>query len=175
MEHDAVPLTPTRVVAERVFELRKERRLTAAQLADRMTKVGIPWKRGVVAKLEKGYREDVSVAELLALAVVLEVAPVHLLVPLENSQPYEVTPGRVEPAHEVRSFVIGNVPLEGIDPRRFYSQVPADEWELVAASREGDEAGQMRALREEMQRLRDELGGKLRALEHPQGPGASDG
>jgi|SRR5215218_8950252 transcriptional regulator with XRE-family HTH domain len=157
MAHDQDALDPTRAVAARVRELREKRRLTAAQLAAAMTGAGIKWDRSTVAKLETGRRENVSVAELLALAAVLEVAPVHLLIPLEDDQPYEVTPGRVEPARRVRAWVSGGSPLAGIDPRAYWSEVPKEEWELVAPSREGDEAGQVRALREEMRRLRKEL------------------
>jgi transcriptional regulator with XRE-family HTH domain len=167
MEHDA--WTPTDTIARRVREVREERHLTAAQLAERLTAVGVAWDRNTVTKLETGRRANVSVAELLALAVVLEVAPMHLLVPLKDEQPYAVTPGRVEAARWVRSFVRGSAPLDGIDPRRFYSQVPAGEWEFSEAFREGDEDGQVRALREEMQRLREEM------QAHRRGPWASDG
>ena len=42
------------------------------------------WTRIVVTKLETGRRQSVSVEELLALAYVLNVAPVHLLVPWDD-------------------------------------------------------------------------------------------
>ena len=107
MEHTDEPMTPTRTVALRVRELREKRRLTAAQLAEQMTQVGVAWDRGVVTKLETGRRENVSVAELLALAYVLKVAPVHLLVPLDDEQPYRVTPTVTAPAPVVRGWVRG--------------------------------------------------------------------
>ncbi len=146
MEHDERALAPTRALAARVRELREKRRLTAAQLAAAMTRAGIKWDRSTVAKLETGRRENVSVAELLALAYVLEVAPVHLLVPLDDDQLYQVTPGRVEPARSVRRWVRGAVPLDGTDPRAFWSEVPADEWDWYEAMRQTGEAGEVQTL-----------------------------
>jgi transcriptional regulator with XRE-family HTH domain len=128
MEQDDVPLSPTRVVAKRVREVRERRRMTAAQLAEQMTRVGVPWKRGVVAKLESGLRGAVSVEELLALAYVLDVAPVHLLVPFEDEQPYQVTPTKVEQVGFVRDWIRGDWYLEGTDMRNFFSELPAHEF-----------------------------------------------
>jgi transcriptional regulator with XRE-family HTH domain len=126
MENEEGPRTPTETVARRMRKLRKARGLTAAQLAERMAKVGVPWKSGVVAKLEKGYREDVSVAELLALAYVLDVAPVHLLIPTEEVA-YQVTPGTVVGSGQARAWVRGFAGLPDTDPRFLYAEVPAHE------------------------------------------------
>jgi transcriptional regulator with XRE-family HTH domain len=129
MEQDATPLSPTQVVAKRVREVRQKRGLTAAQLAEQMARVGVPWKRGVVAKLESGLREAVSVEELLALAYVLDVAPVHLLVPFDDdAQPYQVTPTQVEKAGFVRDWIRGDWYLDGTDVRNFFSELPPHEF-----------------------------------------------
>ena len=129
MEQDATPLSPTQVVAKRVREVRQKRGLTAAQLAEQMARVGVPWKRGVVAKLESGLREAVSVEELLALAYVLDVAPVHLLVPFDDdAQPYQVTPTRDDPAGFVRDWIRGDWYLDGTDVRNFFSELPEHEF-----------------------------------------------
>jgi transcriptional regulator with XRE-family HTH domain len=69
----------TAVVAARVKQLRKAQGLSAAALAERMSKAGVPWQREVVANLEAGRRASVSVTELLGLSVVLSVPPVTLL------------------------------------------------------------------------------------------------
>lgn len=114
--------TPTGVVAKRVRELRRRREWSAERLAEELTKLGIEWNRGVVTKLETGRRESVSVAELLALALALDVAPVNLLVSLDD-QPYQVTPNRVAGADQVRSWVRGQVPLPGVDMRTFLAEV----------------------------------------------------
>jgi transcriptional regulator with XRE-family HTH domain len=128
MEQDATPLSPTQVVAKRVREVRQKRSLTAAQLAEQMTRVGVPWKRGVVAKLESGLREAVSVEELLALAYVLDVAPVHLLVPFDDKTPYRATPTQVEPAGAIRDWVRGAWYIDGVDVRGFFSELPDHEF-----------------------------------------------
>src|SRR4051794_35558476 len=86
------PMPPTRVIALRMRELRTKRGWSAQELADQMVKVGIPWQRPVVANLETGRRRTVSVEELLALAYVFNVAPIHLLVPLRNDIAYRLTP-----------------------------------------------------------------------------------
>lgn len=62
------PLTPTRVVAERVRELRKRHGWTAEQLGEEMTRTGIKWDRYAVANLERGRRQSLTVDELAALA-----------------------------------------------------------------------------------------------------------
>ena len=135
MERDA--WTPTGTIAKRVREVREKRRLTAAQLAERMTKVGIAWDRNTVTKLETGRRANVSVAELLALAAVLDVAPVWLLVPANDDQPYQATPTQTEPAGVVRNWIRGDRPLPGTDWRLYVAEGPSewgyylspDEWE----------------------------------------------
>jgi transcriptional regulator with XRE-family HTH domain len=133
MEHDQGPPAPTRAVAQRVREVRERRRMTAARLAEEMTRVGVPWDRGTVAKLETGRRENVSVVELLALAAVLDVAPVHLLVPPDHvEQPYQVTPTITEDADMVRAWIRGFLGLVDTDRRLFLAEMPEAEVELYA-------------------------------------------
>jgi transcriptional regulator with XRE-family HTH domain len=159
MTHDEStqePPRPVEVVARRMRELRRRRELSAAQLAERMREVGIPWKREVVANLETGRRASVGVDELLALAVVLQVAPVHLLVPLEGDEPYQVTPRRTERSIRVREWIRGTLPLRPEDRRRFYSEIPDNEWELYAGLR-GDQAGEARSTEEQIRAARKVL------------------
>jgi transcriptional regulator with XRE-family HTH domain len=119
-------------------ELRRKRGLSGAGLAAKMTEAGIPWDRTIVANLENGRRRNVSVAELAALAYVLDVAPVHLLVPpeLEGDDPYDFIPNRTAPAGRVREWVRGTHPLPTTDPRLFFSEVPLNEWHPPAMSAE---------------------------------------
>jgi transcriptional regulator with XRE-family HTH domain len=108
-----------------VRELRGRRGWTAAQLGKQLAEQGVRWDRFTVAGLESGKRQNVSVVEFLALASALDVAPVHLLVPLD-SEPYEVTPQRVESADDVRAWVRGEKPLPGTATERartFYAEV----------------------------------------------------
>ena len=60
------------------------------------------------ADLEIARRENISVAELLAFAVVPDVAPVHLLVPPEGAEPYAVPTVTLDQA---RAWIRGTKPL----------------------------------------------------------------
>lgn len=93
-----------------------------------MTNVGVRWDRSIVANLENGRRATVSVEELLALAYVLDVAPVHLVVPLDDGQ-FHVTPEWATNADRAREWFRGQHPLPSTDPRIFFSEVPLDEWQ----------------------------------------------
>lgn len=122
-------MNPTEAVVSRMRELRKKRGMTAEQLGAAMTGAGIPWNAGVVTKLETNRRKSVSVDELMALAYVLDVAPVHLLVPVDDSVEYQPFPQHIPyPAKHIRGWVRGHVGIGDTDTRAYYSEVPAREW-----------------------------------------------
>ncbi len=128
MDHEQA--APTAAVAQRIRDLRKKRGWSAERLAQEMRGAGIGWNRGVVTKLEGGRRHDVSVAELFALSYVLNVAPVHVLVPPDDGEePYQVTPEVSVPASQVREWVRGYELLPGGDRRLYLAEVPADDFE----------------------------------------------
>src|SRR4249920_2956625 len=78
---------PTEVISGRVRQLREQHGWSARELADRCAEAGMPeLTRDVITSLETGRRASVSVDELFVLALVLDVAPVHLAVPLENER-----------------------------------------------------------------------------------------
>jgi transcriptional regulator with XRE-family HTH domain len=60
--------------------LRQAKNYTAEQLAEQVAKFGVPWKRDVVANLENGRRENITVDELAALALALDVPAIELLI-----------------------------------------------------------------------------------------------
>ncbi|MFF7690564.1 helix-turn-helix domain-containing protein [Streptomyces syringium] len=113
---------PVPTIALRVKELRGRRGWTAAQLGEALGKHGVRWDRFAVANLENGKRQNVTVQELIALALALDVAPVNLLVPLDD-RPYQLTPTRAEGADTVRAWVRGEEPLPGTDERTFMGEV----------------------------------------------------
>jgi transcriptional regulator with XRE-family HTH domain len=127
------PLTPTAVVAAKMRELRGH--MPAEELARRMQAAGIPWTRLVVTKLEKGYRQSISVEELLALSHVLDVAPVNLLIPWDDDAPCWVAAGMpAYPAKQVRRWVRGwphSAGLPGGDPKRYVANTPPSEDNVV--------------------------------------------
>jgi transcriptional regulator with XRE-family HTH domain len=125
-------LGPTAVVARRVKELRTKRGWSAERLAQEMRGAGIDWSRGIVAKIESERRQGVSVAELFALSYVLNVSPVHMLVPPDDGEkPYRVTPEVTAPAAQVREWVRGYGLLPGGDRRLYLTEVPRDEFEEI--------------------------------------------
>lgn len=83
----------TVMISERVRRYRKERGLSAEQLSAGCNALGLPISRNMLANFETGRWSSVSVAELLVIAMALDVAPMALLFP-HNAIPVEVLPGR---------------------------------------------------------------------------------
>lgn len=129
---------PHQVIAERVKSLRKGRGWSAEKLAEEMSAVGVPWTRVVVTKLETGRRPGVSVEELLALAYILSVAPIHLMVQPSGADDvdtqYQVTPSgpRTVPSM-ARAWIRGQSPIGEVDAKRYFAEVPDSEWEPPAS------------------------------------------
>lgn len=88
-------LTPHKVIAARMRQLRTGRGWSAQRLSEEMSKVGVPWDRSIVANLEYGRRRTVSVEEWLALAYVLAVPPPLLLLDLDAGTDVEIVSGVV--------------------------------------------------------------------------------
>jgi transcriptional regulator with XRE-family HTH domain len=130
MEQDE-GLSPVATVARRVKEVRGRKGMTAKELADKLRDdAGVKWDRATVTKLETGHRQTLTVVELLALARVLDVAPTHLLVPLDD-RPFQVTPKEVQESGRVRQWLRGEKHLPGTDLQVFYSEVPLAEMRQV--------------------------------------------
>lgn len=122
------PSTVTGTIGRRVKELRGRRGWSAADLEGRCERAGAPeLKRTVIANLETGRRGYVTVRELLALAYVLDVAPVHLLVPLDDDAHYSPLPLGDLPADWARAWIRGQRPLPDTDQRMYFSEVPVSE------------------------------------------------
>lgn len=148
VEQDAGAAGPTSVIAGRVRELRRRRDWTADQLAEQLSAVGVPWTRIVVTKLETGRRPSVSVEELFALAYVLNVSPMHLLVPDgDQGEPYAYVAGMATNRRTVREWIAGRRPIFGQDLNHFIGAVPSSDpdgfWdrfpELRAELQSGDD------------------------------------
>lgn len=137
---------PTAVIARRLRSVRDARGLTAEGLAEEMRKVGVPFDKTVVANLENGRRRFVTVQELLALAFVLNVSPIHLLVPPDDEPPvYLVTPTVHTSPRVTREWLKGRRPLYEQDLNRFITEIPqadAEEfWARFPTLREQLQAG----------------------------------
>ena len=83
-----------------------------------------------ITKIEKGTR-GVSVDEVLSFAAALDVAPVHLLVPIDDAEAVEITPGFEVPAPVARRWFRGQHPLPFQDARAYVTQVPKREFDLA--------------------------------------------
>jgi transcriptional regulator with XRE-family HTH domain len=102
-------------IGDRLSEVRRMRKLTAAQLAERVTALGLPMSRSKIANLEngRGRREGISVAEVHALAAGLGVSPLLLVFPLGQMDVIEPLPGvEVSPWDALR-WAMGQSNLAG--------------------------------------------------------------
>jgi len=89
-------LSASDLAGRRIRQIRERRRWTAKELAARCADVGAPHITAtVITNLETRRRvsRQITVDELLVLAHVLEVPPVLLFAPLDDSEILEVAPG----------------------------------------------------------------------------------
>jgi transcriptional regulator with XRE-family HTH domain len=108
-----------------VREVRKRRAWTQEELADRCERAGVPrLTTQVIADLETGRRIRLSIDEVLVLALVLGVAPLHLMVPLVG----RVKVGsKIYAAKRLRGWIRGEAPLRDADQWTYFSEVPRQE------------------------------------------------
>lgn len=96
-----------RSIGRRVAAYRRAAGMTAGELAEA---VGNGLTRAAVAKLENGYRKDVSTELLVNLAWALKVPPLVLLLPLENRRAI-ITVGGVVDSMENLGYWIEGLPI----------------------------------------------------------------
>lgn len=116
------------VVAGEVRRYRNERGLSAQQLSDACSNLGMPIPRSVLANLESGRRTTLTVPELLILAKALGVPPLLLVFPVGRRELTEALPGREVPTWEAARWFTGEEPF----PTRH-----GDEW-LVSTQDHAD-------------------------------------
>ncbi|SRR6266487_944828 len=132
--------TPSDVVAARVRQVRTKRGMKVADLAARCAELGAPQLTAQALYKLEGQRESatrrprpVTVDELLALSLALNVAPVHLLVPPDDPrEPYPVTATVTEQASSVRAWIRGVLSIDRdlaeAGHRDFYAEAPPGEY-----------------------------------------------
>jgi transcriptional regulator with XRE-family HTH domain len=77
----------TNEVVARLRALRRQRGLSAREIADRCAEAGVPsLSRSTIAKIESGVRDFITVEEVGALATALDVRPADLLSPASSSR-----------------------------------------------------------------------------------------
>jgi hypothetical protein len=99
----------TREVGRQIAYHRKRAHVTASALGARCAELGRPLDRAVIAKLETGHRNSVTVDEVYILARALDVCPLSLLfaAPPDDDALVEVLPGRRVPAREASWWYSG--------------------------------------------------------------------
>lgn len=102
----------TRTVAEEIRRYRLARRLSAQQLADRCADLGMPIRRSVLANLENGRRDAITIAELLVLARALDVSPLLLVFPVGRREEVEALPERALPTWDAALWFFGEARLK---------------------------------------------------------------
>jgi transcriptional regulator with XRE-family HTH domain len=115
----------TRAIQDNVRQLRRKLDLSQNDLAERLAGLGHPLDRAGVAKIET-HRREVSVRDLFALAMALDVSPARLAFPPDAESIVGLTPTVAVPAYVARRWMRGRVPLPEQDGEHFVSEV-ADE------------------------------------------------
>jgi 8-oxo-dGTP diphosphatase len=98
-------------VGKRVAYYRRRADLTASALSARCTERGLKLDRNVIAKLEAGIRQSVTVDEVCVLAASLDVPPIMLLFPLGQAEETEVLPGKTVAPYDAMQWFAGEVEL----------------------------------------------------------------
>jgi transcriptional regulator with XRE-family HTH domain len=68
-------------IGQKIREARELNKVSAQQLADATTKIGLPVSRVTIADIENGRRRYVSTAELIAISSAMGISPFDLLYP----------------------------------------------------------------------------------------------
>lgn len=130
----AWPKRLTTVIAGQVQRIRGERRMSAQQLADATAELGHPVARSVIANLESGRRDTVSIAELLVLARALEVPPLLLVFPVGRERMTEVLPGKVTGTWAAAKWFTGEEPFPVQMSDGAWASAGFDEWQEAATN-----------------------------------------
>lgn len=99
-------------VGERVRHYRGQAGLSAQKLSERCDELGHKIERAVIANIERGARQSITLAELLVLARALRVPPVALIVPLGAGEPFEVLPAELTDTWTAAKWVGGRGALD---------------------------------------------------------------
>jgi transcriptional regulator with XRE-family HTH domain len=133
-------LTVNQVFAYRLWEARTAKGWSQKDLADEMTRNGHTFHRGAISKIELGARgigtapegapmpgrtppRQVSLAEAIAFAAVLDVPPASLFLPISRGAEVQLTAEIVVDVDTAHAWSRGERPLKDGDPdaERFYS------------------------------------------------------
>ncbi|HEY2550112.1 MAG TPA: hypothetical protein VGI64_06005 [Streptosporangiaceae bacterium] len=134
------------VLARRVREVRKKRNWTPSDLARRCEALGAEkLTENAVENIESGRRQggrrrrEITVDELFVLAYALDVAPISLLVPIDDPPDgydvatqrgfIQVTPSASSAYPNVRAWIAGALAFDRQDARLYYAEQPLEGWQ----------------------------------------------
>lgn len=123
------PAELTDIVGRQVQRYRKERGLTAEQLAAAVTAAGVRYTRAQVTNLEAGRRDTVTLGELLAFGDVLHVPPAVLAFPVGEIAKVEVMPGKARETWDALRWFTGEAA-----PQTSSSRDQLDAWAAASGS-----------------------------------------
>jgi transcriptional regulator with XRE-family HTH domain len=103
----------THRIGRELRRCRDERGLSAQKVANACGAIGVEIDRNVLAGLENRRRSIVSVAEIMALARVLGVAPLALIFPVGRDERLEALPGIAADPFTVAQWFSGEAPFPG--------------------------------------------------------------
>jgi len=129
----AHPATVRQVYSKRLGAIRRGRGWTQQQLAAAMAGVGFPVNRATIAKIEAGKR-PMEVAELVAFATALDVAPMALFLPL-GMESVALTDGVIVAADTAAAWSSGDAPLDPANLRTYSLESPKVHLELAMRMR----------------------------------------
>ena len=117
------------IVRRQARRIRSAQGLTVDQLAARCEELGLTdFNSTLITAIEIGRKKSVTVNEWIQLAAALNVAPIHLLVPMDSDQETWVGEKRSYPAADVRRWVQGSMPLDFTNSRTYFTQAPEEQW-----------------------------------------------
>src|SRR4051794_126131 len=122
----AQALRPTQVFGRRVREARSRLGWTQQQLADRVTELGRTTDRATIARTEKG-TTLAALDFVMAIAAALKIAPVYLLVPLDDDAQMAITKELHVDALRARAWIRGWWLLPGTDWMDVWPHLPDSE------------------------------------------------
>lgn len=118
---------PSDVFARRLVRVRNRKGWSQRELSDVLaSRYGVRIDPASIARLEKGER-DVSLNEAFMLAAVLDVAPLHMMVPTADQDPVDVAPWLSAPAEHVRAWARGARATKWTDEAFYISEMPPAE------------------------------------------------
>jgi transcriptional regulator with XRE-family HTH domain len=122
----------TAMIAREIRRHRDRRKLSAQQLADLTAEFGMPIPRNVLANLESGRRDTITVAEVLVLAAVLGVSPMELICPAGYDDEIELLPARKMDPLQASRWIDGELVLDVTGPTADFRPPAAGERSGIA-------------------------------------------